>query len=98
MYQRDTVRSMAKLIGTTPVHADAVFSTLSYSPGIFTVNELVQGRNHECGARFGATGLTASEVRRALGYLYGCGRAKIVSVVDGVESWALTSNEEKSQL
>lgn len=39
--------------------------------------------------------LTASETRRALGWLYGRGRAKVVEVRDGEEVWALTSSKDR---
>lgn len=39
--------------------------------------------------------LTASETRRALGWLYGRGRVKVIEVRDGEEVWVLTSSKDR---
>jgi hypothetical protein len=54
----------------------------------FTVPQLVQ-RLHDQG-----NPMAASEVRRTLGWLYGHGRAKVVSVVDGEEVWRMYSIDD----
>ncbi len=88
----------AALFGTTDAHADLVVSMLVYVPGKWTISDLVRGPKESDDRYRGGCGLTASEVRRALGWLYGQGRARIVEVKDGAEVWAATTEEERVKL
>ncbi len=53
-----------------------------------TVDELVNGKSDDNAPYKTTTGLTDYEVREALGWLYGRGRARVVEIRNGEEVWA----------
>lgn len=79
--------------GTTKSHADHILETMRLSPGRWTVSDLVVGHPKHAIPNSGC-GLSASEVRRILGWLFGQGRVKILGMSDGEPVWGPSSCED----
>lgn len=71
---------------------DYVLQTLCFSAfnGAASVIQLVTGVDGVGGLSF-----SASEIRRALGWLYGRGRVRVARIEDGQEFWTLTSEKDR---
>lgn len=69
-----------------------VMQTLSFAAfnNAASVEQFVTGVDGVGGSTF-----SASEIRRALGWLYGRGGARVVRVENGQEFWSLTKEKER---
>lgn len=70
----------------------AVHCALDGSENGVTVDQLVDGTGDT-----NRVHLTASEIRRTLGWMYGRGRARVVGVIDGQEIWKLCDVDENAK-
>lgn len=75
--------------------AVVVMEMLPYHKGGATIDRLVHGKENDplpC-----STNLSASECRRAIGWLYGRGRVRVAEVRDGQEVWVISEPKQLAQ-
>lgn len=75
--------------------AAVVMEMLPYHKGGATIDQLVHGKENDplpC-----STNLSASECRRAVGWLYGRGRIRVAELREGKEVWIICDPKQLAE-